>query len=1006
MPLLASFALPVDAQESSGGPRLQEYFVRQQADEGLLIRIDGVEARFESVVSTVAGEPLAASGVPGSRVAPLYQYVAPTKQDRQLDIRITAPFDTNRTRFDTGLSRVVIRDDRSARLARAYQLLSFGLELPPADTAANWSVKVGALRDASRQFEAFGMEELQLWAAYFAGQVTLLGLSDNDGALQAAEALLEAPGTRRYERLRMAALRLRAEALAALRGAGQLPSRTGPEDPVQVAALAAADFAATLGLQFERADALFLAGRDLAARGPGAEALPRLAEALDLAVAIEADDLATEIREALVLIHGAEGDVAATSEVLQAIESQLTEEGANDDLARNLLAQGRILNRTFRFDAAREVLRQALEFEHNSLTRSQVRLALAEAAWAVGDLDEAWAQARSAVTQPETGGFRRPTAVLDVQRGVAILAGVARARGDGAGMAELREAQRGMLDTDGQRVLWNWERAQDELATGRSSRSAVPLLRRVRDTAIAAGLGPLDQAAVLWLCRLGTDCPGNAAERARRALRDSGIPRYQVAAEWHYGAWLAERGRRGEAVDVLDGVVGEMIFLRYALPGVLGDWYWRRLDEVSADLLGLRRGTGRNDRLLLDLARLRWLRSSDQDLGLPFERSVAGLDTDAFRALLARRARPEPGDDPEALAATVRSQLTSGRERFRAAAGFLEPRGFDRWLAALEPGAAVLDFDLSGGRALALIGEGARVDRVDLGPAARFAGWPGLLERLPDLEVGEFDAAMRTAGRRWLAPLRDRLPGRVYLAFADGLSGLPFEAFEVDGAPFAAQRAVLRLASFPARTAPAERLGPFTPDRVFLAGAPVDFSPGFLDRLQTGAELRAVMDRFRGPGLQVIQGAALQPDELDTLAYREASLVHLAQPARDDYRRPGAAWLEFSEPVAGAGRLRMRAAGLAAMPSSARLTVLSQATVAAGAGGSGRPPLASNVLAAGSGAVLVTAWPGEEEDAAAFFGAFYDAALDGVSLDQAFRAAVDARREQGTDWARYRLWVD
>jgi hypothetical protein len=449
-----------------------------------------------------------------------------------------------------------------------------------------------------------------------------------------------------------------------------------------------------------------------------------------------------------------------------------------------------------------------------------------------------------------------------------------------------------------------------------------------------------------------------------------------------------------------------MTFLRYSVPGVLGDWHWRRQGDVAADLLRLRRATGRDDLLLLDLARLRWLRASDDGHGLPFERTVSGLDTEPFRALLARRESPEPGDDPARLASSIGAQLATGRAAFAGETGFLGEDGLARWRAALEPGAALLDFDLSGTRTLALVADESGVTRVDLGPSSRHRDWPARFAGLPTATAGEFTAAMRGAGRLWLEPLQARLPGRVYLAFGDGLSGLPFEAFEVGSAPFAAERSVIRLASFPARPGPAQRLGALSPERVFLAGAPVDFSPGFLDQLQTGAELRAVMDRFRGPGLQVIQGSALEPEEFTTEAFRAADLVHLAQPARIDFQRPENAWLEFSEPAAGAGRLRLPARELARLPSSAALTVFSQSVQPPVAGGSGRPPLVSGTLAAGSGAVITTAWSGEESQSAAFFAAYYDAVAGGRSLDDAFRAAVRARRTEGTDWARYRLWVD
>ncbi|MEE4173358.1 MAG: CHAT domain-containing protein [Xanthomonadales bacterium] len=997
---------PARATALPGGGQQQEYFVRQEADEALLVRIDGVEAQFEAAIFDSDGELIVASGTVGSRIAPLYQYVPTANQSRQIDLRITAPLDTNRTAFNMGLSRITVRDDRSARLSRAYQWLSFGLELPPADTAANWSVKVNSLSDAARQFQAFGMEELQLWAQVHAGQILLRGLGDNNAALAVAEDVLASAGARRWPGVRLAATRLRAQSLAALRKAGELPS-TVTDDPVQSAAEALADEAASQGALFERADALFLSGADLADRGDFSTALARFEASLDIAERIDAGDLATSVRERMVEIHGQQGDVAATSEVLRAIEDQLTEDGADDELAQNLLAQGQILNGTYRFEEARAVLRQALEFEHNSATRNQLHLALAEAAWALGDLEEARGQALSAVINPASRAYRRPTAVLDVQKGVGILAGVARARGQTADMASLRTAQRSLLVGEADRVLWSWERAQDELVDGRPAAAALPYLRTVRDTARSPALAPYGHLARLWLCRLDTDCPAGAAERARDALAATGIPRFRVEGGWLYGAWLAQGGQASAAARQLAEVVRDVIFFRNSAPGVLGDWSWRYGEVLAEDLLGARRGGGTAGQLLMDLARLRWLRASGAALGLPFDRGLAGLDTDALRATLGRRVSPGSGDDVAQLSRELTRIFDEGRTRFDAGTGFLDDGVLEPWLATLDADEAVLDFDLSSSRAIALLGTPSGVTRLDIGPASVFRDWRKFLA-----EDGGRDLATdwQTWGQRLMRPLAERLPGRVYLVSADRLALLPLEAIRVDGSVLGDRHRFTRLASFPARKRPGERLRTFAIDRVFLAGAPSDYSAGFLARLATDPELNEVMDRFIGPGLQVIQGSALASDEFETPAFRQADLVHLAMPGRLDRANPGASWLELSELQGGAGRERLPAVAINRWVLDAGLVTFSRTRWGGLEGpGSGRPPLVSGALAAGARAVLVAGWPAADPVADGVLAATYDGITDGQDLDTALSAAQAAARRAGVpagSWARYQLWLD
>ena len=213
------------AQQGTGAS--QEYFVRQQPDEAMLVRINGVEAEFQARVFTIDDELVIASGTVGTRLAPIFQYVASTREERQLDIRVSAPLVTNRSRFDVGFNRIIIRDDRSRRLAQAYQWLSFGLELPTDDSPAGWSIKVNALSNAARTFESFGMDELRLWARFYTAQLTYRELGDNNSAVVQAQDLLRDPNLRRHEDIRLATLQLQAEALTALRAAGELPADAG-----------------------------------------------------------------------------------------------------------------------------------------------------------------------------------------------------------------------------------------------------------------------------------------------------------------------------------------------------------------------------------------------------------------------------------------------------------------------------------------------------------------------------------------------------------------------------------------------------------------------------------------------------------------------------------------------------------------------------------------------------------------------------------------------------------
>ena len=45
-------------------------------------------------------------------------------------------------------------------------------------------------------------------------------------------------------------------------------------------------------------------------------------------------------------------------------------------------------------------------------------------------------------------------------------------------------------------------------------------------------------------------------------------------------------------------------------------------------------------------------------------------------------------------------------------------------------------------------------------------------------------------------------------------------------------------------------------------------------QLETSSEIRAVADIFVGPGLQIIQGVALLPDEFQGGYFVDSSLIH------------------------------------------------------------------------------------------------------------------------------------
>ena len=106
--------------------------------------------------------------------------------------------------------------------------------------------------------------------------------------------------------------------------------------------------------------------------------LTQFQQAVQIADSVGSGELATAIRESTVEIHTVQGDAPATSEVLQEIESQLVEDGDNEELALNLLAQARLLIKNYHFGEAIEVLSGAMSYQNNSAVRRQINFELAK----------------------------------------------------------------------------------------------------------------------------------------------------------------------------------------------------------------------------------------------------------------------------------------------------------------------------------------------------------------------------------------------------------------------------------------------------------------------------------------------------------------------------------------------------------------------------------------------------------------------------------------------------
>jgi CHAT domain-containing protein/tetratricopeptide (TPR) repeat protein len=1013
--------------QDNGSQMRQEYFIQQGADESLLIRINAFEAEFESKVSGPGGELLSLSGITGSRIAPVFQYINASKGPRQLDIEVSSNLNTRRSEFGLELTRLKVWDNRSGSLARAYLLLSFGMETGEEDTAADWTVKINSLVNAGNLFQQLGMQELRLWSNYLSAHLIHFHLHDHSIVFTiTGEILAELKGAR-FQKIELAALQLQSAALIGLRASGKLPVSSSGPDQVQTALSRAASLAEAMGFRFEQASALNASAGDYAARSLYVQALEQFQLAVEIADSLGDGDLAKAIRESIVQIHALQGNAPASSEVLQEIENQLVEEGAGDELALNLLAQGRLLINSYRYGKAIDVLIQALAYENDSAIRRQLYFELAKATYETGRLDDSMEYLQAAHIHPDSSRQKRPNSVLDVGEGLRVMAGIQRSRGEFSKMRQARSAQ-GQFQPEQDRYLY--EQALDELASqGGNHGRAQSLFRQSHKAASATGHRDLQHLSQLQVCALVG--PGDALctkarlKTAYDSLISAAVPRQAAEAMFLWAQLLVLNGRHSQAVEVMGRLADEIHFLRHSLPGVLGGWYQERHERLFEYYLELltgasnQRGRADGSASLLALSKIRFIEKySGPD---PVASDDSG-DTELLRVQLAQRASSSPGQVQSALNDKINRGLAKIRAPFNSKFEYLSKTGLQKYLRSLTNDELLLTYHISPTAALVWVGHKGKVQRRNIAnPAYIYEALKDARHGLADIGAFAFDSKMDALGKRLVAPIADLLTETIYFIPAGPVLGFPLDALRVKGRYLVERHRVVNLVSFPANTNPGASLQAGLIKSVFLAGHPRDYSGAYATRLDTSAEIRAVADIFVGPGLRIVQGAALLPDEFQDERFRKASLVHLSMPGIIDLKYPEQSSLRLSGTENSPGRALFKPQDIRLQELDASLVFLSASRMndAPHSGFISQPGLISDFVAAGARAVIASLWATDGEAAEAFITDFYhELGASGdiaASLRDAKRASLrDAKRtylknnrENGLyDWAGYQLFIE
>lgn len=1009
----------VSRAQSGAGQVSQEYFVRQSTDEDLFIRINGFEAEVNSRVSTQDGQTLMLSGVSGSRLLPVFQYVDAPDKNRQLDINIFSDRYTGRSEFGLELTRLQVWDQRSRSVSRAYRLLASGMRMSGDTSDASWTVKIDGLINAGRLFQQFGMTEMQLWSNYLAAHLIYHQLRDYSIAYTMSGEILEALKGARVRNLELATLQLQSAALRGLKRAGVLSSRADDRDPVQTSLGRVIALAQSTGYQLEQALALQASGEEYAADAYYAEAIKQFRGAVAISDSIADGELSTEIRESMVKIHAREGDTEATSQVLQKIETQLQGEGAQDDLALNLLAQGRIFVRNHQYDQAIASFFRALKHQNDSAVRLQIHFELARCFFETGRLEEAQDYLKLVGISVESTQQNTPSAIIDLGEGYGILAGIHRINSEFNLMRRARESQ-GMFHAG--RAMYLHERGLDEIAAnGESSRVAKSLFRQSFEASAQSGNVDMQDLSRLQVCALGHGeqrfCRPSDVKAAYQRLIASGMPRYSSQAmQLRARNWVAV-GELGKAITEMDGLIDEIHMLRSQLPGVLGSWYRERHEQVFEYYLNLLSRTSSensgHDALasLLVLSKIRYIEGSSGKTSFVGEDSQK---TDSLRTRLAQLEGAGAGQRPADLMLAVNNALADLRKVSARQLGNLSENGIQAFLNKLKKNEVVLTYHISPTTAQVWVAGKTGVKHRNIpNPAYIYAALEQARQGLANLGLDAFNNKMDELGKRMAAPVSGLLKETVYWIPAGALLGFPLDALRLNNRYLVEDHTLVNLWSFPQTTALHQRIDNPGGQKVFLAGFPQDYSGEYATSLKTSPEIRAVTDIFVGPDLTIVQGAALLPDEFGSDQFSQAGLIHLAMPGSIDLRYPDQSILELSGFEGGTGRASLHPYDIQSLSLRAGLVFFSATQVKQKPTSAfiSHPGFVSAFFEAGAKSVIARLWTTGGSVPQDLLHDFYRQLQNSGNAAEALayskRRYVENNRENGLyDWAGFQFFAN
>lgn len=1005
------------AQTGQASPnRPAEYMIYQYPNNSLVVKIDAPEVPFSSSIFGPEETLIMSSGVPSARIGPLYQFVPPVDKPRQLMIKISPERSIERATISMELIQLPTSDPNSAVLAQAYRLLSHGTEKNHSNDTTTWAMKAYTLRNAAGSFASFGWEEMRLLSEFYAAHLILHKLNDELLSMEMSEQIQRSARRAGFEWIELAALTLQAEALVSSAGKTVGSIASARFEQLHSVLNQVVILAQRLDLKSEQARALYNDALAFLQQNQREAAIRQLQRALDVSLSVNNPELVNEIRATAATTYESLGSTTNAISMLQDIGTEL-EGGSGEDVTDNLYEKGRVLNASFHYPEAAQELSQALDLQTSQNTNANawgpVGLALAWSLYSMGDMEQAVDLTLQAISR--TSQNRNPTELV---RAYLAVANIFRGQKAFARMKEYREKQGALARSEQDQVEHAFESALDAWQSeGSRSKQARNLLVQARQGAVAAGLVHQGQRASLYLCLLsieqagGTPCSRQHVNRTHRALKNSGVPRLSLEADFVVARIHRGEGRDDEAIALMALLIDQTEALQQTLPGVLGAWYWQNRTAIFEEYMALlldqsnqaSGGSIDGERVLLALNRIRTVESSERFLS--GEVQVHNREEE-LRSLIAKLESAK-GADAENLALQSTQALDLLSASSGSPAGGLTAASLREVLGRLKPNETILSYYLAESGNFVLVGTQKNVSLLRLRNRSSTLSEDILILRDRIFEGFESPVSqLDTIGRALLGPVADRLTEKIYLLPGGALNGFPFSALRLNGEFLAENHEVTNLVNLSVAT----RFRVFEPEnfgeKVFLAGNPQSDQKLFSYDLQVSPEISMVTNRFVGAGLHVVQGVALRPDEFRDSRLTDSQLIHLAMPGTIDLTNPDRSRLLMSGAGVDSGIEFLYPGGLQGISVGDSLVVLSRTAIRGSSPSSFDSDIGfvTDFMEMGAGAVLASLWVGKDGESMAFLSDFYDQLASGSGVSEAL-SRTRKKRLKSVDEMNLGLWA-